>query len=336
MESLASPRVAFTDLPDALPEDEVILSYSDTTPYEEQKESLANRIGKTKVYLLEEEFSSRKKRKRSVSRSPTPELDVDMSVLADGDPNERSNAILLVGPPISTLPTFGVTPLGLEWINDETCVLVFDGRGKAAKAFAALAKTQGEAPDEDGFMLAHNIPLTLLPPEERISQTLLAPSEPSAYTKARGLIRMRWALATDVKKRGAKRESEFYKRKRRRRGEDLDLELDNFLDDHSPEPEPEPILASRMRSDYIASDGRTLLERTSVIRAIDGVPGRVYSDGSGDRRRRDGEGRDRRRRGGRGRRPREGDEKERGGRERPKKSQQELDDELDAFLKEGE
>ncbi len=280
-----------------------------------------------------------------MSRSPTPELDVDMSVLADGDPNERSNAILLVGPPISTLPTvrlfayaaqFGVTPLGLEWINDETCVLVFDGRGKAAKAFAALAKTQGEAPDEDGFMLAHNIPLTLLPPEERISQTLLAPSEPSAYTKARGLIRMRWALATDVKKRGAKRESEFYKRKRRRRGEDLDRELDNFLDDHSPEPEPEPVLASRMRSDYIASDGRTLLERTSVIRAIDGVPGRVYSDGSGDRRRRDGEGRDRRRRGGRGRRPREGDEKERGGRERPKKSQQELDDELDAFLKEGE
>lgn len=61
MESLASPRVAFTDLPDALPEDEVILSYSDTTPYEEQKESLADRIGKTKVYLLEEEFGSRKK-----------------------------------------------------------------------------------------------------------------------------------------------------------------------------------------------------------------------------------------------------------------------------------
>lgn len=143
--------------------------------------------------------------------------------------------------------------------------------------------------------------MPIWPPEERINSSL------GKGQGLKGTIRMRWAKTDDVKKRGAKKDSQFYKKhgwtagketyddgtapappKRRRRGSSgqddeleraaLDAELDAFIraeDDPEPEPElelePEPEVpsspVSKMRSDYISNDGRTLLQRTSVMRA---------------------------------------------------------------------
>ena len=328
----------------------------------------------------------------------------------------RPNALLLTGPPIAHLPTarifaysthFDVHPMGLEWVNDNTCVLVFESIKTAREAFSRLQKSASEAPDMEDLITAKPIPIALWPPEERINQTL------GKGQGLKGTIRMRWANADDVKKKGAKNESQFYKRhgrtagkelfngrdlppsKRRRQDDsqdderrkaELDDQLDQFLaeDDEKPPnedsqldlPESPP---SKMRSDYIAKDGRTLLERTSLIRLHSSndspdlasrltapLPRRArgangatpenlgersrhgtserlewgYDEGRRPPRGRngrdfelfggsDGHLKRRRRRGHEG----EWERPERVGGERPRKTQQELDDELDAFLK---
>jgi len=178
---------------------------------------------------------------------------------------------------------------------------------------------------------------------------------------------MRWARGDDVKKKGAKKQSGFYKKygetagkeiggvkgpgplKKRRKGDDsdrlisaqqLDDDLDAFLAEEEEEVEVPASPPSKMYSDYISNDGRTLLERTSVIRAhpID-LASRLRTStttSTNKRKRREKElaripYQDSRAKSkdassensGRGRRG-----------ERPKKSQQDLDDELEAFLNE--
>ncbi|TDL29167.1 hypothetical protein BD410DRAFT_686018, partial [Rickenella mellea] len=329
------------------------LSYDDNVPYEEQlpqetaqnsvEGSLASRIGTNRLYLLEES-----------------------SALA-----LRSNAILLHGSPIAHLPTarifaytahFDVKPMGLEWLDDTTCVLVFATKALAKGAYRSLQKSPVEEPDDDGFITAKPIPVTLWPPEERINKTL------GVGEGLKGVIGMRPAREDDVKKKGAKKESQFYKkhgetagkevhaaamdgllgrmdgdsepRKRRHRDGDalldredqkrrLDAELDDFLaadDDQSSKMRSDLLddaPVSKMRSDYIESDGRSLLQRTSVMRSHN-------SENSNDRWESGYEERPKRplpRREGR-----RNDRAEGKGRERVHKTQQELDDELDAFL----
>jgi Nuclear cap-binding protein subunit 3 len=294
------------------------------------------------------------------------------------DLSYRPNALLFHGPPISHLPTarlfayathFDAKPLGLEWIDDNTAVFVFGSKLAARTAQRNLQKSAAEEPDAESFVTAKPIPITLWPPEHRINATL------GKGEGLKGDMRMRWAKADDVKKKGAKNESDFYKKygstagkevggvraqgppKRRRMegGEDdvlsqvqqLDDDLDAFLaeeDDAEPEAPPSP--PSKMYSDYISTDGRTLLERTSLIRAHPGdlasrltVPlprrarerGRarqkqqepaldVYPSSRGNRTKSREVLSDNRGRGRRG--------------ERPKKSQKDLDDELEAFLNE--
>ena len=300
--------------------------------------------------------------------------------------------------------------MGLEWVDDNTCVLVFESKKDAREAFSRLQKTASEAPDMDEFITARPFPIALWPPEERIN-TMFGKGE-----VLKGSIRMRWAKPEDVKKKGAKNQSQFYKKhgtsagkelfdgrdlppaKRRRRDnhEDeeivkarLDDELDQFLaedDDEGEKKDPAEEVddlpaspPSKMRSDYIARDGRTLLERTSLIRlhpsdeppdlasrltaplprrsrAEHGRNGRSPWDGGqpdmteklewgpdSDRRRRSARnGRDRdyddrtngSTNGHDGRRNRRGERPLRTS-ERPRKTQQELDDELDAFLRPG-
>jgi hypothetical protein len=182
---------------------------------------------------------------------------------------------------------------------------------------------------------------------------------------------MRWARGDDVKKKGAKKTSDFYKKygstagkeiggqgppKRRREGgegdkwntmQELDDDLDAFLagqdDDEEPEARPSP--PSKMYSDYISNDGKTLLERTSLIRAHPTdlasrltVPLPRRARETGRERKRDESAFDARP-SSRSNRAKSGetplDKKGRGRRgERPKKSQQDLDDELEAFLNE--
>ncbi|KAJ7122884.1 hypothetical protein C8R44DRAFT_784776 [Mycena epipterygia] len=384
------------------------LSYDDTA-YEEQlptpaeQASLANRIGTSKVYLLSETIARVGKRKHGEEDAMNEE-DVDM----DEDTSYRGNALLLHGSPISSLPTarlfayathFEAHPLGLEWVDDERCVFVFDSKTDARAAYKFLQKHIAEEPDAEGYITAKPIPVAIWPPEERINSSL------GKGQGLKGTIRMRWAKNDDVKKRGAMKDSQFYKKhgwtagketyddgtaatppKRRRRGSSghdeleraaLDAELDEFIraeDDPEPEAEPElepepTVPSSKMRSDYISNDGRTLLERTSVMRARPDTlasrltaplprrarapRGTMYADNLEDSRKEDtlewgrderdmqwGRGSEPRRNGrtsgtrrdtGTGRRSGRGGER-RGRNERPTMTHEDLDAELDAFL----
>ena len=168
---------------------------------------------------------------------------------------------------------------------------------------------------------------------------------------------MRWALTSDVKKKGANKESQFYRKhgrgagkgeeenwpaKKRRIDDDeagqaqersrLDDELDAFLAEGDEDERP-PSPPSKMRADYIDGTRRrkpkSLLERTTTSlesrlaaplprRARRGDPADSLSSRLGDAPTRNrGRGAD----GGRGRRN-----------ERPKVTQEDLDAELDAFI----
>jgi hypothetical protein len=308
------------------------------------------------------------------------------------DVTYRANALLLHGPPISHLPTarlfayathFDAHPMGLEWVDDNTCVFVFPSKAAARTAHRYLQKSAAEDADADGFVTAKPIPVAIWPPEERINSSL------GKGQGLKGPVRMRWALNDDVKKKGAKKESAFYKKHghsagkevygkdtppaKRRRGDDivdfalekaqLDDDLDEFLAEGDPEPVQPPSPPSKMRSDYISTDGRTLLERTSDLRmhsdavidslasrltaplprrARNGRNGQMYSsepelsqrisveeklewgtDSRSRARRERGDGRNRREKPIRTEQPK-------------RKTQQELDDELDAFLNDKE
>lgn len=259
----------------------------------------------------------------------------------------RANALLLTGTPISHLPTarifayvthFDTHPIGLEWLDDNSCILVYESTASARTAHRHLQKSATEDMDVEGFITAKPIPITLWPPEERINKSL------GKGQGLKGVIRMRWAKVDDVKKKGARKESNFYKKygetagkedeggeasqKRRRRDDSavriqLDDDLDAFLGADRP---------SKMCSDLVDGSHKTV-ERSSAPNSSDlknrisaPLPRRArghFADrlvGSSI----DTE-EDRRKVRGRGRRI-----------VRPRKTQQDLDDELDAFLNEKE
>ncbi|PCH41621.1 hypothetical protein WOLCODRAFT_132039 [Wolfiporia cocos MD-104 SS10] len=350
------------------------LPYEETTSYEEQlpapsepplpgRSQLADRIGNTKVYLLSETTGMRlgKRKHDDEDGGDNPDGDVEMNE----DTSYRENAILFRGSPISHLSTttifayathFDSRPMALEWIDDTACILVFSSKASARNAYRRLAKSIAEEPSiDDGSVTAKPIPVPLWPPEERISSSL------GKGEGLKGAIRMRWATPQDVKKKGAKWESEYYRKyghtagkdaevdeegdrdrqRKRRRGDmgdelvqkaRLDDELDAFLAEEDTTQPPSP--PSKMRSDYMGTSGKSLLERTSVMRAQPDtlasritaqLPHRTRSrrtDDGGDAedvRRDRHRGEDRRARG--ERRP-----------PRPRKTQEDLDAELDAFL----
>ncbi|KAI4293871.1 hypothetical protein K525DRAFT_213955 [Schizophyllum commune Loenen D] len=371
--------------------------------------ALADRISSSKVYLLSEmgKVRSRKRERTSEDIAEMEEEDVQMNE----DPSIRANAILLCGPPITQLPTarlfayathYDCPPLGLEWVDDETCVLVYETVSQARAAFDRLTRSPGT--NDEGYVTAKTFPASLWPPDERVSASL-----GERGTALRAPIRMRWARHEDVKRRGAHHESQFYRRygedagktpydpdapphelgRKRKRGEPenrasllerLDNELDSFLAEGEAADavlDPEEVLArtvdepveeipaaagSRMRSDLIAGDGRTLLDRMTDpaptpslgdrltspppkrtlgrMRAWDGPVEEEEDDldrSPRERALRDGERGPRRRGSPTGRDRDAAPPPERGGRSRrPQKSAQELDDELDAFLNDRE
>ncbi|KAG9317122.1 hypothetical protein JVU11DRAFT_1313 [Chiua virens] len=311
-----------------------------TSNEDAQPAALLDRIGSTKVYLLSDSTQTRTaKRKRA-------DIEEDEDVDMDEDSVLRSNALFLTGAPISHLPTarifayvthFDARPIGLEWVNDNSCVLVFESRSLARAAHRDLRKVATEDMDEDGFVTAKAMPVTLWLPEDRISKSL------GQGEGLRGTIRMRWAKNDDVKKKGAKKESEFYRKYginagrdgdapvKRRRDErslldasKLDDELDAYLggDRLSYSPPPAKTRVDRMSLTERTSSPETGVNlRHRVSSALsDGLTSR-FSDTR--RSREGGEQGDTRRGKGRGRRN-----------PRPQKTQKELDDELDAFLNE--
>jgi len=249
----------------------------------------------------------------------------------NGNPDEphRPNAILLQGTPISNLPTsnvfayvghYDVKPIGLEWVDDTTCVLVFDTKRAAATSYDRLLKSDGEVPDVFGFSAAKPVLPEVLPPKSKSEDD--AEGESDLF----GGIRMRWALKDDVKQKGAKGQSKFYqrhgetagkdgrgffddppsKRKRRETDEEVRARLDQDLEAFAA---GEDAPSSKMRSDNMEGQGRS-----DIVIELPRREGRHRPPherrGSGRRRGRRSEG----------------------GNPRPRKSQQELDDELDAFL----
>jgi len=203
--------------------------------------------------------------------------------------------------------------------------------------------------------LAKSIPMAFWPPKERIDASL------GKGEGLKGTLLLRWAELSDVKKRGARSQSEFYRKHgvdgqpggearredaqevKRRRREELDDELDAFLREDSPDDEGSRSGSppSKMRADYIEKKGRakSLLERTSQMRGHDTEDGGVDSWKKGLELRIIGRshrppGDGRRDPGRRGVWNEDGEIRTRYG--RPKKSQRELDDELDAFLNERE
>ncbi|KAF9224362.1 hypothetical protein BS17DRAFT_702784 [Gyrodon lividus] len=355
---------------DNLPEDvsleeTVSLSYDDAVPYEEQvsemqtaaantgarQAALLNRIGNTKVYLLSESTQARTaKRKHS-------ELEEDQDVDMDEDSVLRSNALFLTGSPISHLPTtrifaysthFDAHPMALEWLNDNSCILVFESKALARSAYRYLRKSAAEDMDDEGFLTAKPIPVTLWPPEDRINKSL------GKGEGLKGVIRMRWAKNDDVKKKGAKKESEFYRKYGTNAGKDKDgpqkrmreehlsvdaLKLDDDLDDFLGKDRRTSYSPSspKMHADRLG-EGRSLIKRTSSREERVDLKDRIFSTSHDRRRPRSdlasrlsdskwthfgaGQG-DSERGKGRGRRN-----------PRPQKTQQDLDDELDAFLNE--
>ena len=285
------------------------------------------------------------------------------------DSTRRPNALLLHGPPIAHLSTklifeyvthFDAKPLGLEWVDDTTCVLLFASSVTAKAAFSLLQRTSSELQDERGFVLAKSVPMAFWPPKQRIDASL------GKGEGLKGTLLLRWAEVGDVKKRGARSRSEFYRKHgvdgqpggevgkedtqeaKRRRREELDDELDAFLREESPDDESRSASPpSKMRADYIEKKGKgkSLLERTSLMRGyftddedVDSwkkglesqIPGPKSLIGRSHRPLGDvirGPGR-------RGAWNEDGEVRARHG--RPRKSQQELDEELDAFLNERE
>ncbi|KZV71386.1 hypothetical protein PENSPDRAFT_577822 [Peniophora sp. CONT] len=349
------------------------LSYDEKVPYEKQvaEPSLADRISRNKLYLLADSTVAKSsKRKRGDDDGDLEDSVVEAEAAAE-DTTYRPNALLITGTPISHLDNdklfayaahYSVRPLGIEWVNDSTCVFVCKSSLAAEDALGQLQRDPKQEADGDGFVTARGIPMSMWPPEERISASLGKTSE------LRGVLRVRWARVDDVKKRGARRESEFYRKhnkddrrppaldedeapaKRRRQDdgppkltrEDLDQELDTFLQQADEEPvEEDDAPISKMYADRVEAEGKStgksLLQRTSVIRVHPTAPDEFGRDS----RRREPE-RERRTRGGRGHRERDGagPGARRGERRpepqrtepRPHKTQEELDAELDAFL----
>ncbi|KAF8529261.1 hypothetical protein BU17DRAFT_80462 [Hysterangium stoloniferum] len=205
------------------------LSYDDT-PYERQvlddsatETSLKERIG-NRIYLFEDSLS--KKRKRVDDDEDKAEEET--SVADNADIPYRPNALLLQGPPITQMPTsrvfayathFDAYPIGLEWVDDQTCILVFSNRKGALHAFNALCKqtvaTHGEmmGMELDGvdelLHFAHAVPLALYPIEDRINSVLGCTKKSDILKQS---IQVRWARPSDVKERGARDKSEFYKK----------------------------------------------------------------------------------------------------------------------------
>lgn len=159
---------------------------------------------------------------------------------------------------------------------------------------------------------------------------------------------MRWAKVADVKKKGAKKESQFYKKYGNSAGKDdsdhnggraqkrqkelseeekraaLDDDLDAFLAEDDEES-PEPQVPSKMRSDYIGRESKSLLERTSALRSHPNtLASRITA--ALPRRERDSPGRSWDETKGHGSRRRRSRER------RPRATQEDLDAELDAFL----
>jgi len=247
----------------------------------------------------------------------------------------RQNAILLQGTSIASLPTsnifayvghYDVKPIGLEWIDDTTCVLVFETRRAAVTSHARLLRSGEEEPDVFGLSAAQPVPSGVLPPGSKPGDDAAVEDESELF----GGIRMRWARNDDVKQKGAKGQSKFYQR----HGEMAGKDGKGFFDDPPSRRKRTRTKRGRKAADDDDIKARLDQELEAFAAGDDAHLSKMRSDNMEDGRpavvieppKLDSQRRPPREGRGSGRRRGEG------GNPRPRKSQQELDDELDAFL----
>ena len=216
-------------------------------------------------------------------------------------------------------------PIGLEWIDDTTCILVFETNRAAAASYDRLIGPGEEGPDVFGLSAAQLIPPDVLPPKTKSGEDLVLEGESDLF----GGIRMRWARKDDVKQRGAKSQSKFYQR----HGEMAGKDGRGFFDD--PPPKRKRTRTRRGRAEGDDEIKARLDQELEAFAAGEDTPlSKMRSDNMEEGRpavvielpKSEGQRRPPQDIRGSGRRRGEG------GNARPRKSQQELDDELDAFL----
>lgn len=230
---------------------------------------------------------------------------------------------------------------GLEWVDDRSTVIIFDSLKVAQSSLMALAKSLKDDPtaSADSLIIAHPVPKKMWPPEAQLDHNL------SRGTALSGVMRVRWARFGDRKLRDARKRSEWYQvqkdsrgRNKRSRGEDgeerwekgmdLDAELDEMQRRRETGEDEDD--SSRRRAVELDEQLDALAQRGDSDEQIDRLPSSL--------RQRLGPKKDRpiaplprrRGRGGDGGR-RDGDE---ASHERPKRTQDDLDAELEAFMKE--
>ncbi|CCO27632.1 hypothetical protein BN14_01617 [Rhizoctonia solani AG-1 IB] len=212
-------------------------------------------------------------------------------------------------------------PISLEWIDDRTTVIVFESPDMAASAFPNLAKDSSEEQDSDTLVLAHPVPKKMWPPEAQLDHNL------SRGTALSGIMHIRRARFGDRKLKGARKRSEWYTQQQRSKrsrpgGDDLDAELDEMKrrrEAGDEEVESERAAALDRELDALAArkDGD---EETMDVEPASRLQSRL-----GPRKNNRPIAPLPRRRGqGQGRAPKE---------ERPKQTQEDLDAELEAFMK---
>ncbi|CAE6412309.1 unnamed protein product [Rhizoctonia solani] len=263
----------------------------------------------------------------------------ELDTVEEGDEREdldddklRPDALLLHGEPISKLSTEKIfeyvatycdnPPISLEWIDDRTTVIVFESPDMAKSACSSLAKQSPEEQEPETLIPAHPVPKKMWPPEAQLDHNL------SRGTALSGIMRIRRARFGDRKLKGARKRSEWYTRQQNKRSRPGDDDLDAELDE--------------MKRRREQGDGEWETERAAALdRELDALAARKdgNEDGMdvesasrlqsrlGPRKNRQIAPLPRRRGHGHGRAPKE---------EKPRRTQEDLDAELEAFMKDRE
>ncbi|CUA69070.1 hypothetical protein RSOLAG22IIIB_03748 [Rhizoctonia solani] len=243
------------------------------------------------------------------------------------DDRLRPDALLLHGEPISKLSTEKIfeyvatycdrPPISLEWIDDRTTVIIFESADVAHSAYTGLVKQSPEEPET--LVPAHPVPKKMWPPEAQLDHNL------SRGTALSGIMRVRRARFGDRKLKGARKRSEWYGTQRTKRtrggGDDLDAELDEMKkrreagEDGDWEKERAAALDRELDALAARKDGdEEAMEVESASRLQSRLGPRKENRQIAPLPRRRGRGRETRE-------------------ERPKQTQEDLDAELEAFMK---
>ena len=192
-------------------------------------------------------------------------------------------------------------------------ILVYPSTQRAKQANRTLIKSIAEEEDADGYVTAKPIPVDLWPPATRIEVELGPATTDESTLGMKGRLRLRKARTEDVKQSGSRNASYFYKKYGERAGKEM----------YDP-PVASENRSKRRRGNDPSSDSSRRATLDAELDSLRDGPDLNFQTGRNaaiDQFLRDEQSVSR------------GRNTQENGR-RPRKTQQELDDELDAFLQE--